>query len=241
MVSLNNKNSINNITDNIDTNNNIEDNNTEDTNTEDTNTEEDNNTEDNNTEDNNIEDNNTEDNNTENTNTEDNNTEDTNTEYTNTEDNIEDNNTEDNNTEDIEDNNIDENNNKEDNESEFSVESNVVNVKEESKPIVSQPTCGAINFTDNLNRLMKDSFDESSEYSYESIPEEKKPGINFYYIIAVIIGLFLLYYFYNGNIFLTFTELVLNLVYPYIYIPIKLYISRKNIMKNLKNINFDSI
>jgi hypothetical protein len=191
MISLNNKNSINNITDNIDTNNNIEDT-------------EDNNTEDNNTED--IEDNNTED-------TED--------------DNI--------------DENIDENNNKEDNESELSVESNVVNVKEESKPIVSQPTCGAINFKSDLNMLMKDSFDESSEYSYESIPEEKKPGINFYYIIAVIIGLFLLYYFYNGNIFLTFTELVLNLVYPYIYIPIKLYISRKNIMKNLKNINFDSI
>lgn len=194
MVSLNNKNSNNNITDNIDTNNNIED------------------TEDNNTEDNNIEDN-----------------------------NIEDNNTEDNNTEDSEENNIDENNNKEDNESELSVESNIVNVKEESKPIVSQPTCGAINFKSDLNMLMKDSFDESSEYSYESIPEEKKQGINFYYIIAVIIGLFLLYYFYNGNIFLTFTELVLNLVYPYIYIPIKLYISRKNIMKNLKNINFDSI
>ena len=86
--------------------------------------------------------------------------------------------------------------------------------------------------------LSKDSFDESSEYSYVSIPEDK-PGIDYLYYIAFSVGLVLLYLFYNGNLFLTFAEFILNCIYPYIYIPIKLYISKKIIITKLKSINLD--
>ena len=119
--------------------------------------------------------------------------------------------------------------------SELSIESNIINNKEEK----SQPTCGAINFTEKLEELSKDSFDESSEYSYVSI-EEDKPGINYLYYIVFSIGLVLLYIFYNNNIFLTFIEFVLNCIYPYIYVPIKLYMCKKIIIqKYVRSINLD--
>ena len=119
--------------------------------------------------------------------------------------------------------------------SELSVESNIINNKQEKK---SQPTCGAINFREKLEELSKDSFDESSEYSYVSI-EEDKPGINYLYYIVFSIGLVLLYIFYNNNVFLTFIEFVLNCIYPYIYVPIKLYMCKKIIIQKLRSINLD--
>jgi hypothetical protein len=119
--------------------------------------------------------------------------------------------------------------------SELSIESNIINNKEEEK---IQPTCGAINFREKLEQLSKDSFDESSEYSYVSI-EEDKPGINYLYYIVFSIGLVLLYIFYNNNIFLTFIEFVLNCIYPYIYVPIKLYMCKKIIIQKLRSINLD--
>lgn len=119
--------------------------------------------------------------------------------------------------------------------SELSIESNIINNKEEKK---NQPTCGAINFREKLEELSKDSFDESSEYSYVSI-EEDKPGINYLYYIVFSIGLVLLYIFYNNNIFLTFIEFVLNCIYPYIYVPIKLYMCKKIIIQKLRAINLD--
>tara|TARA_B100001173_G_scaffold310530_1_gene325342 strand:- start:4282 stop:4797 length:516 start_codon:yes stop_codon:yes gene_type:complete len=124
--------------------------------------------------------------------------------------------------------------------SESSVESNIINNNEEDKDEEkkNQPTCGAIDFRKELDMLSKDSFDESSEYSYVSIPEDK-PGIDYLYYIAFSVGLVLLYLFYNGNVFLTFAEFILNCIYPYIYIPIKLYISKKIIITKLKSINLD--
>ena len=128
----------------------------------------------------------------------------------------------------------------ESNESDLSVESNIINSNEEKKneEKKNQPTCGAIDFRKELDMLSNDSFDESSEYSYVSIPEDK-PGIDYLYYIAFSVGLVLLYLFYNGNVFLTFAEFILNCIYPYIYIPIKLYISKKIIITKLKSINLD--
>lgn len=128
----------------------------------------------------------------------------------------------------------------ESNESDLSVESNIINSNEEKKneEKKNQPTSGAIDFRKELDMLSNDSFDESSEYSYVSIPEDK-PGIDYLYYIAFSIGLVLLYLFYNGNVFLTFAEFILNCIYPYIYIPIKLYISKKIIITKLKSINLD--
>ena len=84
--------------------------------------------------------------------------------------------------------------------------------------------------------MSKDSFDESSEYSYQSIPEEtvKSFKIDIFYIICFIIGLFLIYYFYSGNIFITIIELVLNFSFPYIYIVLKIFLSKKIIVEKLK-------
>lgn len=132
--------------------------------------------------------------------------------------------------------------------SDLSVESNIINSNEEKKNEENneetneekkkQQTCGAIDFRKELDMLSKDSFDESSEYSYVSIPEDK-PGIDYLYYIAFSVGLVLLYLFYNGNVFLTFAEFILNCIYPYIYIPIKLYISKNIIITKLKSINLD--
>ena len=79
--------------------------------------------------------------------------------------------------------------------------------------------CGYNKFNEEIGKLDIDSFDESSEYSYESIPEvnEAKKSIDYLYIVSLLIGLFLIYYFYSGNIFITVIELVLNMVCPYIY------------------------
>ena len=130
------------------------------------------------------------------------------------------------------------NDNKQNIESELSVESNIINNEEEEKKQKTQSTCGAINFTEKLSELTKDSFDESSEYSYVSIPEDK-PDIDYFYYIAFSVGLILLYIFYNGNLFLTFAEFILNCIYPYMYVPIKLYMCKKIIITKLKSINLD--
>ena len=55
--------------------------------------------------------------------------------------------------------------------------------------------------------------------------------IDIYYIICFIIGLFLIYYFYSGNIFITIIELVLNFTFPYIYIILKIFLSKKLIIE----------
>ncbi len=149
---------------------------------------------------------------------------------------IENNELENNNLENNELNNIELESNESDN-SEISIESNVIKNETEKKTI-NQPSCGAINFREKLDELSKDSFDESSEYSYVSI-EEDKPSFNYSYYITFSIGLVLLYIFYNNNLFLTFAEFILNCIYPYIYVPIKLYMCKKIIIQKLKTINLD--
>ena len=96
--------------------------------------------------------------------------------------------------------------------------------------------CGYNKFKDEIGKLDIDSFDESSEYSYESIPEinEAKKSINYLYIISFLIGLFLIYYFYSGNIFITVIELVLNMVCPYIYIVVKLFLIKGKLVEKIK-------
>ena len=96
--------------------------------------------------------------------------------------------------------------------------------------------CGYNKFKDEIGKLDIDSFDESSEYSYESIPEvnEAKKSIDYLYIVSLLIGLFLIYYFYSGNIFITVIELVLNMVCPYIYIVVKLFLIKGKLVEKIK-------
>jgi len=103
--------------------------------------------------------------------------------------------------------------------------------EEEEKKI-----CGYNKFKEEIGKLDIDSFDESSEYSYESIPEinEAKKSINYIYIISLLIGLFLIYYFYSGNIFITIIELILNMVCPYIYIVVKLFLIKGKLVEKIK-------
>ena len=62
-------------------------------------------------------------------------------------------------------------------------EDNIKNeeIKEEEKKI-----CGFNNFKEEISKLDEDSFDRTSEYSYETIPEirEEKKSINYLYIIS---------------------------------------------------------
>lgn len=125
----------------------------------------------------------------------------------------------------------------ENNETENSVESNIVEI-EENEIEEKEKKCGAINFNEKIAELTKDSFDESSEYSYESIPEEEKK-IDYFYIIAFTIGLILIYYFYIDNYFLAFAEFILNFMYPYLFIPVKLYVCRRMLINKLKKIDLD--
>jgi len=115
-------------------------------------------------------------------------------------------------------------------------EDNIKNkeIKEEGKKI-----CGFNNFKEEISKLDEDSFDRTSEYSYETIPEirEEKKSINYLYIISFLIGLFLIYYFYSGNIFITIIELLLNIIFPYIYIVIKLFLIKKNLVQKIKENN----
>ena len=103
---------------------------------------------------------------------------------------------------------------------------------------------------DILDNETKDSFDESSIYSYETVDEKNriddpilgridKFEISYFYIISLFIGLFLLYYFYKGNIFITVIEFILLCAFPYIYIVLKIYISSKEIVKQMKEIKLN--
>ena len=96
--------------------------------------------------------------------------------------------------------------------------------------------CGYNKFKEEIGKLDIDSFDESSEYSYESIPEvnEAKKSIDYLYIVSLLIGLFLIYYFYSGNIFITVIELVLNMVCPYVYIVVKLFLIKGKLVEKIK-------
>ena len=98
--------------------------------------------------------------------------------------------------------------------------------------------CGFNNFKEEVSKLDVDSFDRTSEYSYESIPEinEEKNSINYLYIISFLIGLFLIYYFYSGNIFITVIELLLNAFFPYIYIIVKLFLIKGKLVEKIKGI-----
>lgn len=98
--------------------------------------------------------------------------------------------------------------------------------------------CGFNKFKEEVSKLEEDSFDKTSEYSYETIPEirEEKKSINYLYIISFLIGLFLIYYFYSGNIFITIIELLLNITFPYIYIIIKLFLIKKKLVEKIKGI-----
>lgn len=115
-------------------------------------------------------------------------------------------------------------------------EDNIKNgeIKKEEKKI-----CGFNNFKEEISKLDEDSFDRTSEYSYETIPEirEEKKSINYLYIISFLIGLFLIYYFYSGNIFITIIELLLNITFPYIYIVIKLFLIKKKLVQKIKENN----
>ena len=103
--------------------------------------------------------------------------------------------------------------------------------------------CGFNKFKEEVNNLElgnleTDSFDRTSEYSYVSIPEinKEKNSIDYLYIISFLIGVFLIYYFYSGNIFITIIELILNAVFPYIYIVIKLFLIKGILVKKIKGI-----
>lgn len=108
-------------------------------------------------------------------------------------------------------------------------------IQEETK---EKKICGYNKFKEEIGKLDVDSFDRTSEYSYETIPEirEEKKSINYLYIISFIIGLFLIYYFYSGNIFITIIELLLNAIFPYIYIVIKLFLIKGELVKKIKGI-----
>ena len=105
--------------------------------------------------------------------------------------------------------------------------------------------CGFSDFKKEITKLdignltNFDNLDESSEYSYVSIPEDQKIDdnkISYLYIISFLVGLGLIYYFYNGNIFITIIELIVNLVSPYMYICLKIFISKKIIADKLKQL-----
>ena len=105
--------------------------------------------------------------------------------------------------------------------------------------------CGFSDFKKEITKLdfgnfnNFDNLDESSEYSYISIPEDQKIDdnkISYLYIISFLVGLGLIYYFYNGNIFITIIELIVNLVSPYMYICLKIFISKKLIADKLKQL-----
>ena len=98
--------------------------------------------------------------------------------------------------------------------------------------------CGFNNFKEEVGKLDEDSFDRTSEYSYESIPEinETKKSINYLYIISFLIGVFLIYYFYSGNIFITIIELILNGIFPYVYIIVKLFLIKGKLVEKIKGI-----
>lgn len=98
--------------------------------------------------------------------------------------------------------------------------------------------CGFKNFKEEVGKLDVDSFDRTSEYSYESIPEinETKKSINYLYIISFLIGVFLIYYFYSGNIFITIIELILNGIFPYVYIIVKLFLIKGKLVEKIKGI-----
>jgi len=142
-----------------------------------------------------------------------------------------------------ENNNENENNEAENNnENENNDENNDENKNEiENKKKV----CGFSDFKKEITKLdignltNFDNLDESSEYSYVSIPEDQKIDdnkISYLYIISFLVGLGLIYYFYNGNIFITIIELIVNLVSPYMYICLKIFISKKIIADKLKQL-----
>ena len=108
-------------------------------------------------------------------------------------------------------------------------------IQEETK---EKKICGYNKFKEEIGKLDVDSFDRTSEYSYETIPEirEEKKSINYLYIISFIIGLFLIYYFYSGNIFITIIELLLNAIFPYMYIVVKLFLIKGELVKQIKGI-----
>ena len=113
------------------------------------------------------------------------------------------------------------------------------NIKNEEIKKEEKKICGFNNFKEEISKLDEDSFDRTSEYSYETIPEirEEKKSINYLYIISFLIGLFLIYYFYSGNIFITLIELLLNIIFPYIYIVIKLFLIKKKLVQKIKENN----
>ena len=108
-------------------------------------------------------------------------------------------------------------------------------IQEETK---EKKICGYNKFKEEIGKLDVDSFDRTSEYSYETIPEirEEKKSINYLYIISFIILLFLIYYFYSGNIFITIIELLLNAIFPYMYIVVKLFLIKGELVKKIKGI-----
>ena len=104
---------------------------------------------------------------------------------------------------------------------------------EETQKNKKDKVCGYKQFKDKLDKLSEES--SESVYSYVSIDEPKSEKFSYFYIICFVIGLFLIYLLYNGNIFITLIEFVLNFSFPYIYIPIKLYINKKEILYKIKN------
>ena len=104
---------------------------------------------------------------------------------------------------------------------------------EETQKNKEDKVCGYKQFKDKLDKLSEES--SESVYSYVSIDEPKSEKFSYFYIICFVIGLFLIYLLYNGNIFITLIEFVLNFSFPYIYIPIKLYINKKEILYKIKN------
>jgi len=94
--------------------------------------------------------------------------------------------------------------------------------------------------TDDINDLIKqfeEETDESINSNYFTENEKKKINNSKYiskiiHYIAISIGFYLMYACPKKTYTMLFFEIILNLFYPYIFIPIKLFLCRTQ----LKNI-----
>lgn len=91
----------------------------------------------------------------------------------------------------------------------------------------------------DIKELLKELEEESlNSINSNYFTEEEKKKINYekmkyklIYYIFLIIGFYLIYICNNNNYLAIFFEIILNLCYPYIFIPIKLYLCRNNFSK----------
>ena len=90
-----------------------------------------------------------------------------------------------------------------------------------------------------INELIKELEEESMDSinsNYFTEDEKKKLNNSKYisnsiYYISVLIGLYLIYKCYTNIYIVIFFEFILNLFFPYIFIPIKLFLCRNELIK----------